>query len=132
MAKAATAKKNKPLSKSEILNAVADAVGEEVSRKHVKAGRRDARRRRSQGAEEERHLRAPRLREVRRREEARAPRARGHQPVHEGEADVRREAREQGRPRAAREGDQGRGELTVTATPRGPQAPEANLSRRLR
>ena len=29
-------KKNKPLSKSEILNAVADAVGEEVSRKHVK------------------------------------------------------------------------------------------------
>jgi DNA-binding protein HU-beta len=31
------AKKNKPLSKSEILNAVADAVGEEVSRKHVKA-----------------------------------------------------------------------------------------------
>ena len=36
MAKAATAKKNKPLSKSEILNAVADAVGEEVSRKHVK------------------------------------------------------------------------------------------------
>ena len=33
---AATAKKTKPLSKSEILNAVADAVGEEVSRKHVK------------------------------------------------------------------------------------------------
>jgi DNA-binding protein HU-beta len=36
MAKTA-AKKNKPLSKSEILNAVADAVGEEISRKHVKA-----------------------------------------------------------------------------------------------
>jgi len=36
MAKAATSNKNKPLSKSEILNAVADAVGEEVSRKHVK------------------------------------------------------------------------------------------------
>ena len=33
---AAPAKKTKPLSKSEILNAVADAVGEEVSRKHVK------------------------------------------------------------------------------------------------
>jgi DNA-binding protein HU-beta len=32
-----TAKKNKPLSKTEVLNAVADAVGEEVSRKHVKA-----------------------------------------------------------------------------------------------
>ncbi len=31
-----TSKKNKPLSKSEILNAVAEAVGEEVSRKHVK------------------------------------------------------------------------------------------------
>ena len=31
-----TTKKTKPLSKSEILNAVADAVGEEVSRKHVK------------------------------------------------------------------------------------------------
>ena len=37
MAKPATTKKNKPLSKSEILNAVADAVGEELSRKHVKA-----------------------------------------------------------------------------------------------
>ncbi len=37
MAKPATTKKNKPLSKSEILNAIADAVGEEVSRKHVKA-----------------------------------------------------------------------------------------------
>jgi nucleoid DNA-binding protein len=37
MAKPATTKKNKPLSKSEILNAVADAVGEEVSRKNVKA-----------------------------------------------------------------------------------------------
>ena len=36
MAKASTAKKNKPLSKSQILQAVADAVGEEVSRKHVK------------------------------------------------------------------------------------------------
>ena len=29
-------KKTKPLSKSEILNAVSDAVGEEVSKKHVK------------------------------------------------------------------------------------------------
>ena len=29
-------KKNKPLSKSEILNAVVDAIGEEISRKHVK------------------------------------------------------------------------------------------------
>ena len=31
-----TAKKSKPLSKSEILNAVAEAVGEEVSKRHVK------------------------------------------------------------------------------------------------
>jgi nucleoid DNA-binding protein len=30
------AKKNKPLSKSEILNAVVDAIGEEITRKHVK------------------------------------------------------------------------------------------------
>ena len=37
MAKPATTKKTKPLSKSEILNAIADAVGEAVSRKHVKA-----------------------------------------------------------------------------------------------
>ena len=36
MAKPTTAKKNRPISKSEILNAVAAAVGEEVSRKHVK------------------------------------------------------------------------------------------------
>jgi DNA-binding protein HU-beta len=36
MAKPTTAKKTKPLSKSEILNAVADAIGEELSRKHVK------------------------------------------------------------------------------------------------
>ena len=36
MAKPATTKKNKPLSKTENLNAVADAIGEEVSRKHVK------------------------------------------------------------------------------------------------
>ena len=37
MAKPATTKKTKPLSKSQVLNAIADAVGEEVSRKHVKA-----------------------------------------------------------------------------------------------
>jgi nucleoid DNA-binding protein len=37
MAKTTTTKKAKPLSKAEILNAIADAVGEEVSRKHVKA-----------------------------------------------------------------------------------------------
>jgi nucleoid DNA-binding protein len=37
MAKATTTKKTKPLSKSEILHAIAEAVGEEVSRKHVKA-----------------------------------------------------------------------------------------------
>ncbi len=36
MAKPTTAKKSKPLSKSDILTAVAEAVGEEVSRKHVK------------------------------------------------------------------------------------------------
>ena len=36
MAKPNTVKKNKPLSKSAILQAVSDAVGEEVSRKHVK------------------------------------------------------------------------------------------------
>jgi DNA-binding protein HU-beta len=35
MAKSTTTK-NKPLSKSEVLNAVVDAVGEEISRKHVK------------------------------------------------------------------------------------------------
>ena len=35
MAKSSTTK-NKPLSKSEVLNAVADAVGEEISRKQVK------------------------------------------------------------------------------------------------
>jgi nucleoid DNA-binding protein len=33
---AATPKKTKPLSKSEILNAVSEAVGEELSKKHVK------------------------------------------------------------------------------------------------
>ena len=36
MAKPTTAKKSKPLSKSAVLQAVAEAVGEEVSRKHVK------------------------------------------------------------------------------------------------
>jgi DNA-binding protein HU-beta len=36
MAKPATTKTNKALSKSEVLNAVAAAVGEEVSRNHVK------------------------------------------------------------------------------------------------
>jgi DNA-binding protein HU-beta len=36
MAKPTTAKKTKPLSKSDILNAVADAIGEELSKKHVK------------------------------------------------------------------------------------------------
>ena len=36
MAKPTTAKKSKPLSKSAVLQAVADAVGEEVARKHVK------------------------------------------------------------------------------------------------
>jgi nucleoid DNA-binding protein len=34
---AATAKKTKPLSKSEILKAIAETVGDEVSPKHVKA-----------------------------------------------------------------------------------------------
>jgi nucleoid DNA-binding protein len=33
---ATTSKKTKPLSKSEVLNAVVEAVGEAVSRKHVK------------------------------------------------------------------------------------------------
>ena len=37
MAKPATTKKTKPLSKSEMLNAIADAIGDELSRKHVKA-----------------------------------------------------------------------------------------------
>jgi DNA-binding protein HU-beta len=37
MAKPVTTKKTKPLSKSEILTAVSDAVGEELSAKHVKA-----------------------------------------------------------------------------------------------
>jgi DNA-binding protein HU-beta len=36
MAKPTTTKKPKPLSKSDLLNAVADAVGEEIPRKHVK------------------------------------------------------------------------------------------------
>jgi DNA-binding protein HU-beta len=36
MAKPAATKKTKPLSKSEILTAVSEAVGEEVSKKHVK------------------------------------------------------------------------------------------------
>jgi DNA-binding protein HU-beta len=36
MAKPAAPKKSKPLSKTEILNAVAEAVGEEVSKKDVK------------------------------------------------------------------------------------------------
>ncbi len=36
MAKPTTTKKNKPLSKSEILNAVAEAVGDETPRKLVK------------------------------------------------------------------------------------------------
>jgi len=36
MAKPATAKKTKALSKSETLRAIADSIGEEVSRKHVK------------------------------------------------------------------------------------------------
>ena len=37
MAKPATTKKTKPLSKSEILKAISDAIGEELSAKHVKA-----------------------------------------------------------------------------------------------
>jgi nucleoid DNA-binding protein len=37
MAKPTTTKKNKTLSKSDILNAIAEAVGEEVSRKNLKA-----------------------------------------------------------------------------------------------
>jgi nucleoid DNA-binding protein len=37
MAKPATTKKTKPLSKSDLLNAIADTIGEELSRKHVKA-----------------------------------------------------------------------------------------------
>jgi len=36
MAKPAAPKKTKPLSKSEILTAVSDAVGEQVTKKHVK------------------------------------------------------------------------------------------------
>jgi nucleoid DNA-binding protein len=36
MAKPATTTKKKPLSKSEVLNAIGEAVGEEVPRKHVK------------------------------------------------------------------------------------------------
>jgi nucleoid DNA-binding protein len=37
MANPAATTKKKPLSKSEVLTAVSDAIGEEVQRKHVKA-----------------------------------------------------------------------------------------------
>jgi DNA-binding protein HU-beta len=36
LAKPATTRKTKPLSKSDVLNAAADAIGEELSKKHVK------------------------------------------------------------------------------------------------
>jgi nucleoid DNA-binding protein len=36
MAKSTTGKKNKPLSKTDILHAISEEVGEEVSKKHVK------------------------------------------------------------------------------------------------
>jgi DNA-binding protein HU-beta len=36
MAKPTTTKKNKPLSKAEILNVIADSVGDDVSKRHVK------------------------------------------------------------------------------------------------
>jgi len=112
MAKPTTTKKNKALSKSEILRAIVDANGEDVSGKHVKAiietlvtvGHKELK---------DRRLRRPRLRQVRRREEARSSGARGHQPLHEGEANVCREAREQGSKGEGGEGREGRGGVTL-------------------
>ena len=112
MAKPTTAaKKTKPLSKSAILQAVSEAIGEEISRKHVKSvvetlvtvahreRRRDGR------------VRAPGLREVHRREEGGPTCPQGHQPVHEAGADLRGETCEQVGSRPPGEGHQRRSEL---------------------
>src|SRR5208337_4929621 len=72
------------------------------------ADHRLARRRGPQGAKEDGRIRAPWFRQVRRRQEARPPGARGDQPLHEGKAEVRGQAREQGRSRASGQGDQRR------------------------
>jgi hypothetical protein len=77
-------------------------VAQAGGRRHRNAGRSW-----SQGAEEDRHLRAARVRQVRRREEARQACSRGNQSLHEGEAEVRGEAHQQGREGPTGEGDQG-------------------------
>jgi nucleoid DNA-binding protein len=92
-----TTKKTKPLSKAETLKAIAQAVGEEVSAKHVK-----------QVVE---HLVAIAHKELKKtgafvlhglakftvHKKPARPAREGHQPLHQAEAEVRRQAREQGR-----------------------------------
>jgi hypothetical protein len=114
MAKPTIAKKTKPLSKSEILNAITDVIGKEVSKKHVKdvfdalvsVGHKDLKK---NGL-----FALAGLRKVRCGEEAGASRSEGYQPVHEAGADTRREACEQDCAGTPREGHQGRDRLSAS------------------
>ena len=105
------APRSKPLSKSAILQAVADAIGEEISRKHVKevvetlvdVGHKELKK---NGI-----FVLPGFAKFVVVKKPARPARDGHQPLHQGEAAVRGEAGEQGRPRASGQGHQGRGEV---------------------
>ena len=114
MAKPTTAaKKTKPLSKSAILQAVSEAIGEEISRKHTSRASSRPRDRRTAHREPKKTgaFVLPGFAKFVVVEEGRSPGPRGDQPVHQGEAEVRCQAREQVGPRAPGEGHQRRSEL---------------------
>ena len=98
----------KVLTKSQIIQAIADAHKDKLARKDVARRPRVAGHRRLQGAEEERPLRAARVRQVRRRQEARHQGAPGDQPVHQGADDLQGEAGPQGAQGPPGQGRQGR------------------------
>ena len=98
----------KPMSKSDLISKLAEEHSDKLSRKDVKSVLEIAGHGRLQGAQEDRHLPASRVREVRRHQEAGDEGAEGNQPLHQGADGLQGEAGPQGAEGPPGQGRQGR------------------------
>ena len=98
----------KVLTKSQIIQAIADAHKDKLARKDVAGVLQSLATVGYKELKKNGLVRAARLREVRRHEEARHQGAPGHQPVHQGADDLQGEAGPQGAEGPPGEGRQGR------------------------
>ena len=114
----------KPMSKSDLISKLAEENSDKLSRKDVKSVLESAGDDRLQGAEEDRHVPAPRVREVRGDQEARHQGAEGNQPVHQGTDGLQGQARPQGAEGPPGQGRQRRGLSQLSRS-----APQARLRR---